>query len=83
MIVRQVIHDVGLVPSTMNVGPQSHATCVEVNGLRNSMGHEGLSLPGQGAAGLILNDTCLKEVAFFLQVNHFAHPREWIFLIGE
>ena len=43
---------------------------------------EGL-VPRQGAARLVFNDAGLEEIAFFLQVNHFAHPWEGILFVGE
>ncbi|KAF5292948.1 hypothetical protein FQR65_LT20177 [Abscondita terminalis] len=35
------------------------------------------------ASGLILDDACLKEVTFLLQIDHLAHPGERVFLVGE
>lgn len=43
--------------------------------------HEPGSLPGQRAASLIFDHSRLEEVAFLLQVDHFAHPRERVFLV--
>jgi len=40
-------------------------------------------IPRQGAARLVFNDAGLEEIAFFLQVNHFAHPWEGVLFIGE
>ena len=42
-----------------------------------------LSIPRQGSTRLVLNHTGFKEVSLFFQINHFAHPREGVFLIGE
>jgi len=42
-----------------------------------------VSIPGQRAAGLVFDDAGLKKVTFFFQVDHFAHPRERVFLMGE
>src|SRR5471030_2193954 len=39
--------------------------------------------PSQRAACLILNHSRLEEVAFLLQVDHLAHPRERVFLVRE
>ncbi|MPM28075.1 hypothetical protein SDC9_74592 [bioreactor metagenome] len=41
------------------------------------------SVPGQGSTGLVLDDARLEEIAFFLQVDHLAHPGERIFFIRE
>src|SRR5262249_4734038 len=41
------------------------------------------SVPGQGATGLVLDDARLEKVALLLQVDHFAHPRERVFLVRE
>src|SRR3990167_7626232 len=41
------------------------------------------SIPGQGAARLVFDDTGFEEVAFLLQVDHFAHPREGVLFIVE
>ena len=43
---------------------------------------EGL-VPRQGAARLVFNDAGLEEIAFFLQVNHFAHPWEGVLFVRE
>ena len=40
-------------------------------------------VPRKGAARLVFNDAGLEEIAFFLQVNHFAHPREGVLFVGE
>ena len=32
---------------------------------------------------MVLNHAGFKEVALFLQVDHFAHPRERVFLVRE
>ena len=40
-------------------------------------------VPRQGAARLVFNDASLEEIAFFLQVNHFAHPWEGVLFVGE
>ena len=40
-------------------------------------------IPRQGTARLVFNDAGLEEIAFFLQVNHFTHPWERIFFVGE
>ena len=40
-------------------------------------------VPRQGAARLVFNDAGLEEIAFFLQVNHFAHPWEGVLFVGE
>src|ERR1700759_2673431 len=45
--------------------------------------HEPGSLPGQRAASLIFDYPRLEEVAFLLQVDHLAHPRERVFLVRE
>src|SRR5579863_7984293 len=39
------------------------------------------SFPGQCAASLIFDYARLEEVAFLLQVDHLAHPRERVFLV--
>src|SRR5471030_715658 len=39
--------------------------------------------PSQRAACLILDHSRLEEVAFLLQVDHLAHPRERIFFVRE
>ena len=41
------------------------------------------SVPRKGTARLVLNHTGFKEIAFFLQVDHLAHPREWILFVRE
>jgi len=41
------------------------------------------SIPGKCTAGLVFDDPGFKEVAFFLQVNHLAHPWERVFLVRE
>jgi len=48
-------------------------TCVVASG----------SVPRQGATRLVFNDSRLKEVALFLEVDHLAHPGEGVFLVGE
>src|SRR5690606_27202711 len=40
-------------------------------------------VPGQRTTGLVFNNAGLEEVAFLLQIDHLAHPRERIFFIGE
>lgn len=40
-------------------------------------------VPGKRSARLVLDNTGFKEVTFLLQVNHFTHPRERIFLVRE
>ena len=40
-------------------------------------------VPRQGTARLVFNDAGLEEIAFFLQVNHFAHPWEGVLFVGE
>ena len=40
-------------------------------------------VPRQGAARLVFNDAGLEEIAFFLQVNHFAHPWEGVLFVRE
>src|SRR5687768_3572093 len=35
-------------------------------------------VPAQGAAGLVLDDPGLEEVALLLEVDHLAHPREGV-----
>jgi len=35
-------------------------------------------LPVQGAAVLVLDDPCFKEVLFLLEVHCLGHPWEWI-----
>ena len=32
---------------------------------------------------LIFDDSSLKEITFFFQIDHFAHPRERIFFLWE
>jgi len=45
---------------------------------------EGRALvPGERAARLVLDYAGLEEVAFLLQVNHFTHPGEGVFFVGE
>src|SRR5215475_2038232 len=41
----------------------------------------GTLLPGERAASLIFDHPRLEEVAFLLQVDHLAHPRERVFLV--
>src|SRR5665647_477317 len=41
------------------------------------------SIPGKSASGLVLDHTGFKEVSFFFKVNHLAHPRKRILLVGE
>src|SRR6195952_2720778 len=41
------------------------------------------SVPGQCATGLVFDDAGFKKVAFLLQVDHFAHPGERVFLVRE
>ena len=43
----------------------------------------GYLIPGQGAARLVFDDTGLEKIAFFLQVDHLAHPGERIFFVGK
>ena len=42
-----------------------------------------LLIPRKGAARLVFNDACFEEIAFFLQINHFAHPWEGVLFVGE
>src|SRR4051794_8099708 len=42
-----------------------------------------ISIPGKRSTRLVFDHAGFKEIALFLQVNHFAHPRERIFLVGE
>ena len=46
-------------------------------------GHAGQLFPGQCTARLVLNDSGFEEVAFFLQIDHLAHPGEWVLFVGE
>jgi hypothetical protein len=39
-------------------------------------------VPRQCTTRLIFNHPGFEEVSFLLQIDHFAHPWEWIFLIG-
>ena len=48
-------------------------TCVAASG----------SVPRQGATRLVFNDARLKEVTFFFEVDHLAHPGKWVFLVRE
>ena len=41
------------------------------------------SIPRKCAARLVFNHASFKKVAFFFQVDHFAHPREGVFFVRE
>ncbi|MEY2677781.1 MAG: hypothetical protein RLZ00_473 [Pseudomonadota bacterium] len=41
------------------------------------------SIPRQSATRLVLDHTGFEEVAFFLEVDHLAHPWERVFFVGE
>lgn len=84
-----MIQRAGPGPNALNGGDKT-ASCswatVEVGSGQNSktcFSQKRFLVPGQSAAGLVLNDAGLKEVSFFLQVDHFAHPREGVFFVGE
>src|SRR5690606_4833853 len=48
-----------------------------------SLKHYQALFPAERASGLIFDDTCLKKVAFLFEVDHFRHPRKWIFLMWK
>ena len=80
----QVIHGAEPKFNTMNgVSSQPTKQGVFCDGRREQFKAIAVSIPGQRAAGLVFNDTGLEKVAFFLQVDHFAHPGEGVFLMGE
>ncbi len=83
----KAIHGAEETPNTMNAGKPQHPTPEGVANCGLKRGDmEGVfrrSVPGQGPAGLVFNDPGFKEVAFFFQVDHFAHPWEGILFLIE
>ena len=83
----KAIHGAEETPNTMNAGkpqrttPEGIANCGLKRGCIEGVFRR--SVPGQSPASLVLDDPGFKEIAFFLQVNHFAHPGERVLFIGE
>ncbi len=83
----KAIHGAEEAPNTMNT-VKPHRTLPEGKmecGLKRGVIREIFrkSVPGQGPAGLVFNDPGFKEIAFFFQVDHFAHPGEGVLFVGE
>src|SRR5690606_14370750 len=53
--------------------------CPDLAAIRVSLG----LVPGERATGLVFGDARLEEVLLLLQVDHLAHPREGVLLVGE